>query len=243
VEYTAWSPHYRRLAAELGYPFEREEAAARELEQLLPSSAREDPVGRLRRRLQGRSVVVVGLGPGAGAPPLDRLPARQHPVLLAADGATDRCLRAGLVPEVVVTDLDGPVPSEIAANARGALVVVHAHGDNGPALREWVPQFPGELVGSWAGPPRAGLVNFGGFTDGDRAAYLAEALGASEILLFGFDFERVDEPDPEAARRKRAKLGWARTLLELLARASTTPLAWWSPDGTRTPLSGAPPQQ
>ncbi len=156
-------------------------------------------------------------------------------MLIAADGAAERCLTAGLVPAVVVTDLDGPVPSEVTANLRGSLVLVHAHGDNVPALERWVPEFPGELAGSWAGPPRPALLNVGGFTDGDRAAYLAEAVGARRILLWGFDFESVEEPDGPTRTRKLAKLACARRLLDELAAEGSVPMLRWARDGSIAP--------
>ena len=194
------------------------------------------PLDRIGARVRSHDVVVVGLAPGAGPPPIWRLPASSDgPVLIAADGATAPCLEAGLVPAVIVTDLDGPVPSEITANLRGSLVVVHAHGDNVAELERWVPEFPGELAGSWAGPPRPALIDVGGFTDGDRAAYLAEELGARRILLWGFEFERIDEGDPSARARKLAKLEWARRLLEDLANEGTVPIFSWQHDGSLVP--------
>ena len=236
MEYSAWAPRYERIRAEFGFPFEREEAAAALLESLLPSLDGRDPMALVRTRLAGRPAVVVGLAPSAGPPPLWRRPSGDRsPCVVTADGATATCLAAGIVPAVVVTDLDGPVASEIAANRRGSLVVVHAHGDNLAAIREWVPQFAGEVVGSWAGPPRGPLLDVGGFTDGDRAAYLAAHAGASEVLLWGFDFDHVSESDPTARSRKLAKLRWARRLLEELADEGPVRLLWWNLDGTVVP--------
>ncbi len=240
MRYELWAPRYRAIAADFGYRFEQEEAAAATLERLLPPRARDDPLARLAPRLRGRDAVVVGLAPGAGPPPVWRLPAADPtPAVLAADGAARSCLESGLVPTVVVTDLDGPVPSEVAANGRGAFVLVHAHGDNLPALEAWVPEFPGELGGSWAGPPRDGLLNVGGFTDGDRAAFLAEELGAHRILLWGFDAQRVEEADEAARELKRRKLAWTERLLETLAREGRTPLLRWRPDGSLVQLGSA----
>ncbi len=239
MEYVEWAPQYERIRAEFGFPFDREIAAADRLESLLPESARIDPLPRIEQRLRGRDVIVLGLAPDSGPPPLWRLsPSTPAPALVAADGATATCLEAGLVPAVVVTDLDGPVPALLTANRRGSLVVVHAHGDNLSELAEWVPQFPGELVGSWAGPPRPALIDVGGFTDGDRAAYLAEHVGARRILLWGFDFDRVEETEPTLAARKLAKLRWARTLLGNLAAESRVPLLVFARDGTLTPYPG-----
>jgi len=241
LEFSAWAPRYDRIRAEFDFPFEREVASADRLVELLPKSAPVDPIVRLRPLVERRTAVVVGLAPRAGPPPLWRLPPSDlAPVLVAADGATETCLNAGLVPAIVVTDLDGPVAAEVAANRRGSVVVVHAHGDNRAALEEWVGQFPGEVVGSWAGPPRPRLLNVGGFTDGDRAAYLADHLGAEKILLWGFAFDRTAPNDPAAHEVKLRKLGWARRMLGELAADGRTPMFLWRADGTFSPY---PPER
>jgi hypothetical protein len=233
VEYTEWAPEYGRIRAAFGYPFDREVRSAETLRRLLPPAARSDPLRRIHERLHAREVIVVGLAPGAGPPPVWRLPPRaKTPVIVAADGATRACTGAGLVPAVIVTDLDGPVPSEISANSRGALAVIHAHGDNLPTLEEWVPQFPGELAGSWAGPPTADLIDVGGFTDGDRAVHLAEHMGAERIVLWGFEFDRIDEEDPRLREQKIRKLAFARTALHALAARSSIPIVLWLRDGS-----------
>jgi uncharacterized Rossmann fold enzyme len=241
MEYADWAPRYRAIQAQFGFAFDREERSAQHLLGRLPRPALVDPLGRIARRLAGRETVVVGRAPHAGPPPLWRRPASDRPpAVIAADGATTVCLDAGLVPDIIVTDLDGPVASEVVANARGAFVVVHAHGDNAPAIDRWVPEFSGELAGSWAGPPGNGLLNVGGFTDGDRAAFLAEHVGANRILLWGFDFAHVDDPEPAARSRKLAKLRWAAELLGELARAGRVPLEEWRPDGTVRPFQPPP---
>ena len=218
MEYSHWAPVYERIRADLGFSWERELASARRLAEWLPAGSASEALARLRHRLADRDVVVVGLAPRAGAPPVWRLPPGDRPAgLVAADGAAARCLDAALVPDVVVTDLDGPVPSEITAQSRGALVVVHAHGDNRPALDRWLPEFRRDsTMGTWSGPPDPPLLDFGGFTDGDRAAYLAEAAGARRVLLWGFDFGSVDDAEPDPVRKRR-KLRWAQVALDHLA--------------------------
>ncbi len=233
MDYATWAPLYERIRAEFGFPFDREEDAAARLAALLPPPARADPIARIEPLLRGRDAIIVGSAPSAGPPPLWRYPGgTRAPGIVCADGATSTCLAAGIVPTVVVTDLDGPVAAEVTANRRGAFVLVHAHGDNRAALDEWVPQFPGELGGSWAGPPRGPLINVGGFTDGDRAAHLAAHCGAERLLLWGFDFERVEEADAPSRARKLAKLAWARRSLDLLAARPAPPILTWRPDGS-----------
>lgn len=241
LEYERWAPRYAEIARAFGFDLARESASADRLLALLPPPARVDPLPRIAGRLRGRTVVVVGLAPTAGPPPVWTLPASgaAH-AIVAADGAASTCLSAGLVPDVIVTDLDGPVPAEVEANAKGALVAVHAHGDNPEALARWVPEFSGPLTGSWAGPPRDGLFDVGGFTDGDRAAYLAAHVGARRLMLWGFDFSSVEERDPVEARRKLSKLDWARRLLGELAELGGVPLDEWRPDGTVRPYDPAP---
>ncbi|MCI4353396.1 MAG: DUF115 domain-containing protein [Thermoplasmata archaeon] len=235
MRYRHWAPEYERIQAEFGFPAEKERLASERLIELLPKPALERAEQRIRARIRGRDVIVVGLAPHSGAPPVWMLPrVAEPPALVVADGAAERCLAEGLVPDVVVTDLDGPIPSEVTANARGALVLIHAHGDNVASLERWTPQFPGELAGSWSGAPERGLVNFGGFTDGDRAAYLAEYVGAPRILLYGFDFEHVDRREV-APETKRRKLEVARRVLDLLAREGRSRIETWAPDGTVSP--------
>jgi uncharacterized Rossmann fold enzyme len=235
VEYSEWAPIYERIRREFGFAWEREHAAAERLRELLALPDGFEALRPLGQLLAHRDAVVVGLAPRSGPPPLWRLPPTPRPpAILAADGATVRCLSAGLVPDVVVTDLDGPVPAEVEANARGAFVIVHAHGDNREAVEEWVPQFGGPRCGSWAGEGFGGLLDVGGFTDGDRAACLAAHAGARRILLWGFDFADPLETAPPERARKLAKLRWASEILETLARGPVPVLTWRS-DGSEVP--------
>ena len=139
---------------------------------------------------------------------LDTLPEKDA-VHIAADGAAEVLLRRGIVPDILVTDLDGPFPAILQACQKGAIIVVHAHGDNLDALSRYVPRLE-NVVGTCQCRPPEGLYNFGGFTDGDRCVFLATELGASSIELVGFDFE-----DQSVTPRKRKKLAWAKRLIKI----------------------------
>jgi uncharacterized Rossmann fold enzyme len=69
---------------------------------------------------------------------------------------------------------------------RGAIMVVHAHGDNIDMIKKMVPKFR-KVVGTTQVMPLANVHNFGGFTDGDRAVFLAEEFGAKKVVLVGMD--------------------------------------------------------
>jgi uncharacterized Rossmann fold enzyme len=136
--------------------------------------------------------------------------------IVTADGATSLLMDMGLLPELVVTDLDGVVADQVKANAEGAVVFVHAHGDNREALERWVPEFRGSVVGTCQCEPVDAVFNFGGFTDGDRAACIIAELGVKRILLAGFDLERPAQKPGRSAEVKARKLRWADRMLALV---------------------------
>jgi hypothetical protein len=63
-------------------------------------------------------------------------------------------------------------------------------------------------VGTTQSVPFDRIYNFGGFTDGDRAALIAKKFGARKIRLYGFNFEKADN------KIKLKKLKWAKRILE-----------------------------
>jgi 2-amino-4-hydroxy-6-hydroxymethyldihydropteridine diphosphokinase len=74
-----------------------------------------------------------------------------------------------------------------------------------------MPRFTGPVVATTQATPLPHVHNFGGFTDGDRAAFAAQELGASCITLVGFDLD-----DENVDPLKRGKLHIARKLLALI---------------------------
>lgn len=109
-------------------------------------------------------------------------------VVIAADGAAEMCLDLGIIPDFVVTDLDGNYQSLIRAHLEGSIMVIHAHGDNIDKIASQVPFFS-NAIGTTQNFPLKNIYNFGGFTDGDRSVSLAVEFLAREILLVGMDFD------------------------------------------------------
>ena len=79
------------------------------------------------------------------------------------------------------------------------------------------------MIGTTQAQPLGNIYNFGGFTDGDRAIFLAVALGAGEITLAGMDFgdivTKYSRPNlesdlAEADEFKRKKLMYAERLTQ-----------------------------
>ena len=218
--FSDWLPIYAAILRDFGFSSSRDEDGADLLAALLRD--RQDLLGEAERLVRGKRVVVFGNAPCLERD-LERLlqsgavkkgsqqekDADGAAALLAADGAAATLLRKGIVPHIVVTDLDGPAEALLEASRLRSIMVVHAHGDNLDALARMVPELE-RVIGTCQCRPPAGLYNFGGFTDGDRCVFLARELGASEIVLAGFDFE-----DESVTPRKRKKLAWARKLIDI----------------------------
>jgi 2-amino-4-hydroxy-6-hydroxymethyldihydropteridine diphosphokinase len=202
MEFDEWEPYYREIIEYFGIPQEEDERAARVLASLLPR----DDCQLLSALCKGRTVTVCG-----NAPCLPRELGRMVGSIFAADAASEVLRRYGIRPDAVFTDLDGATDDYLAMNREGTVMVIHAHGDNIPLLLHWVPLFSGPVVGTTQARPCPPLHNFGGFSDGDRAAFAADALMAEQIRFIGFDLDDQDV-DP----MKRGKLQWARKLLRLI---------------------------
>jgi len=205
MNFATWEPIYLAILEDFGFSRAGDEEAALLLQELLRGS--ENSLPSAAARIRGQAVLICGNAPSLGR----ELEGRRikGETFVAADGAASVILRKGIIPEIIVTDLDGPFDAILEANRGGSIVVVHAHADNLDALRRCVPQLK-NVIGTAQCRPPDGLYNFGGFTDGDRCVFLAKELGAASITLVGFDFE-----DDSVTLRKRKKLAWARRLIDL----------------------------
>lgn len=212
MDFDEWERFYREILLDFGFEREEDERSASVLSELLEGSKLASP-DDLERLIRGRIVAVVG-GARHLESELDNKVTSD--VLIAADGTTSTLLGRAITPDIIVTDLDGPVEDQIAANEKGAIAAIHAHGDNIPQIQAHVPRFPGKVMGTVQCRPFGHLNNFGGFTDGDRGVFLAAHFGAQRIRLVGFDFDEVGFKDNCNRDVKLRKLKWAQTLISYL---------------------------
>jgi uncharacterized Rossmann fold enzyme len=210
MRFEAWEPLYLEILDDIGFSRERDEEAGSLLFDLLKSGQKSAKILAMASKLaRCQFVVICGNAPSLAGELGENLHAARDKIFIAADGATSVLLKAGVVPKIIVTDLDGCMDDILRANQMGSVVVVHAHGDNQDLLREYVPKLR-NVIGTTQTRPPHGLYNFGGFTDGDRCVFFARYLAASEIKLIGFDFD-----DTSVTPRKHKKLAWAKRLIEL----------------------------
>ena len=219
MEFGLWEKYYTEILEDFGFSRKNDEESAKLLDEILSTEGcltLEDLKGFVDF---SDKFIVFGAGPSL----------KEHVkflkenydlkdyILVSADGATTALIEEKIAPDRVSTDLDGNLDDILLANFRGANIVIHAHGDNIDKIARLTPFFT-SVLGTTQAQPVGNLYNFGGFTDGDRALFLAVALGASEITLAGMDFGEIvtkySRPNIEtelakADEFKKKKLGYA----------------------------------
>ena len=189
MEFGLWEKYYTEILDDFGFSREKDEESARLLDEILSTE------GCLTlndlAEIVGFSDKFIVFGAGPSIKKHIQLLKKDYDlkdyVLVSADGATTALIEERLVPDIVVTDLDGNIDDILNANLKGANVVIHAHGDNIDKITS-LTSFFNNVLGTTQAQPIGNLYNFGGFTDGDRAIFLSVALGASQIILAGMDF-------------------------------------------------------
>jgi len=117
---------------------------------------------------------------------MPKLKKMKRTVKIVADSALKPLLENRIIPDIVVTDLDGDKKSLEKIRKTECIFVVHAHGDNIEKL-DMVKGLR-NCVGTTQSKPHNKIRNFGGFTDGDRCVFLADHFRAKKIILVGMDF-------------------------------------------------------
>ena len=191
-------PFQKEINSQFGFSKSREEVSSRLISRLY------QPKGNLAKILLNNTVTIVG----AGITENDQIP---EGTLIAADGAVSACLKRNLIPEIVVTDLDGHLPDMVMANKKGSEIVIHGHGDNLSRLFEFSTKInPISLTTTY---PSSNTNCWGGFTDGDRSLMMSLGLGAELVNLVGFNFEEIGEYTGKFSFKNLQKLSWARKIV------------------------------
>jgi 2-amino-4-hydroxy-6-hydroxymethyldihydropteridine diphosphokinase len=199
MHFNNWYPYYLIIARLLNIQIQRDFLNSLNLSTLKPNELA-DP--KCFRKIQNSKALVIGAGPSIEESTVQDYileicncrkeksdtAMSENPVVITADGATEMCLDLGIIPDFVVTDLDGDYESLVRADSGGSIMVIHAHGDNFDKITSQVPYFS-NIVGTTQNFPLKNVYNFGGFTDGDRSVSIAIEFLAREILLVGMDFD------------------------------------------------------
>ena len=219
MSFEDWEPLYEEILEDFGFSRDGDEASAELISRLL--DGKPDYLPLLRELLAGKEVLVCGKAPCLQEDLQSLSPSLSENrdigdgvgrVLVAADGACSTCLVLGVVPDVVVTDLDGDHDDLLRCSREGSLMVVHAHGDNMDKVEELIPRLD-KVIATTQSVPLPNVHNFGGFSDGDRAVFLSVWFHAKTVKLLGFDYH-----DPSVNDIKKKKLKWTERLIDRLRK-------------------------
>lgn len=220
MELSLWWPWYSRIRRAFRFSIKKDRESAK----LIASIVGERLVGRkvIESLVRGKDVFVFGAGPSLEEDVKILSKFKEHAIFMAADGASHVLVANRLDAELVVTDLDGIRKS---IPFKDAIYVVHAHGDNIELLREVVPKLK-MVHPTTQAEPIEDVYNYGGFTDGDRACFLAEEMGARRIILAGMDLgKKIGKYSGGSNNRFTIKkLRYAKKLLSFLSTFSKSEL-------------------
>lgn len=225
IEKDLWLKIFDNIKQRLDLTFELDQVSTDILSSLLSKMDNTISLDLLRSNIRGERVLVFGCGPNLQndlKTSIKRNYIKKYPIIVA-DGASTLFAKLNIIPRAIVTDLDGDFSHIQKLNQQGSIAVVHAHGDNINDVKNLVPKLKGPIIGSTQVEPRPHVYNFGGFTDGDRALFLAYVLGIRDVILGGMKFDGpigkfslLRKDKKKDIRIKLMKLEVAKELIKIL---------------------------
>jgi len=216
-----WKKRYSDIIKEFKYSEKKDKESAVILNSIIKKSNINEKLFSL---VKNKTVFVIGSGPSLSTA-IPKLKNYKKIIKIAADSSVKPLVENGIIPDVVITDLDGD-ENILKKIGKKSIFVVHAHGDNMEKL-EFAKKFK-KCIGTTQSNPFKQIQNFGGFTDGDRGVFLANHFEAKKIILFGMDFgEKIgkfSETKKSERKIKLMKLHTGRLLLEWLSTITKSEL-------------------
>ena len=179
---SGWKKRYFSILKELNYSEKKDKESALILDSILKKT---DTIKKVRKLIEGKTIFVIGSGPSLSIA-LPKLKKLEKSIKIAADSSLKPLVDNGIIPDIIVTDLDGNEDTIKKIAKTKSIFVIHAHGDNIEKL-QMVKKMK-NCIGTTQTNPFNKVQNFGGFTDGDRGVFLASYFNAKKIILFGMDF-------------------------------------------------------
>ena len=210
-----WKKRYSKILKEFRYSEKKDTESAILLNSILKKS---DVNKKIISLVKGKTVFVIGSGPSLSSA-IPKLKNYKKIVKIAADSSIKPLVANGIIPDIIVTDLDGDEKMLEKIGKTNSIFVVHAHGDNLEKLN-FVKKFK-NCIGTTQSTPFDKIENYGGFTDGDRGVFLANHFQAKKVILFGMDFGKqigkFSKTKKSERKMKLMKLKWGKSLLEWLS--------------------------
>lgn len=179
---SGWKKRYFSILKELNYSEKKDKESALILDSILKKT---DTIEKIKKIIEGKTIFVIGSGPSLSIA-IPKLKKLEKSIKIAADSSLKPLVDNGIIPDIIVTDLDGNEDTIKKISKTKSIFVIHAHGDNIEKL-QMVKKMK-NCIGTTQTNPFNKIQNFGGFTDGDRGVFLASYFNAKKIILFGMDF-------------------------------------------------------
>jgi hypothetical protein len=197
---SGWKKRYSEIRKEFNYSEKKDKESAVILNSIIKKSNINEKIISL---VKDKTVFVIGSGPSL-SPAIPILKNFKKTIKIAADSSVKLLVDNGIIPDIVITDLDGD-ESILKKIGKKSIFIVHAHGDNVEKL-EFAKKFT-KCIGTTQSNPFEKIQNFGGFTDGDRGVFLANHFDAKKIVLFGMDFgEKIGRHSNTKKSERKIKL-------------------------------------
>ncbi|MHA1976111.1 MAG: 6-hydroxymethylpterin diphosphokinase MptE-like protein [Candidatus Hodarchaeales archaeon] len=192
-----WNIEYLKIVSDLNLNIAEDIHSTNQLESILQTNLGYNSNYVLKRLIKklDQPILIVGAGPSLETDfnNCKRYLSFENIVTIAVDGSCSLFQELQIVPNIVLTDLDGEWSAIRWAISSGAITLIHAHGDNLSLIQKFFEEkksFVGNtcIWGTTQNMIETNLFNFGGFTDGDRAIFLSFHFNSPIIGLIGFDF-------------------------------------------------------
>ena len=217
-----WKKRYSDILKEFAYDEKSDRESAIILNSILKKS---DINEKIMNLVKNKIVLVIGSGPSLSSA-IPKLKNYKKSIKIAADSSIKPLVDNGIIPDIIITDLDGDENTLKKIAKTKSIFVVHAHGDNIEKL-EFVKKIK-NCLGTTQSIPFDKIHNFGGFTDGDRGVFLASHYNAKKIILFGMDFGdqigKFSKTKKSEREIKLMKLKRGKSLLEWLSTITKSEL-------------------
>lgn len=197
MEINNWKTYYNKIMNDFKFNKEDDLKSAYILKDIINKEQNNISTDILKKIIENKEIYIFGAGPSLKKhinqylKEINNSKNKQNDkitVVIAADGATKALLEKNIIPDIIVSDLDGDLNSIYYCNNKGSIIVIHAHGDNINLIKEHTPKLK-NIMGSYQYPIEIeNLINYGGFTDGDRCCFLAEKFNGKKLILGGMDF-------------------------------------------------------
>ena len=122
----SWPKKYSDILQEFKYSEKKDKESAILLNSILKKS---NVDAQLKSLIKKEIVLVVGAGPSLSTA-IPKLRNYKKSIKIAADSSVKALVENGIIPDVVITDLDGDAAMFKKISKTETIFVVHAHGDN-----------------------------------------------------------------------------------------------------------------